>query len=88
MCSSDLAQQGYQAIGEFLPTATALSDIYNKQGLGPYNQATAEAEVFNTADAAAAAQKRKKLSALEQAAFGGAAGTSQGALARERQGSF
>ena len=82
------AQQGYQAIGEFLPTATALSDIYNKQGLGPYNQATAEAEVFNTADAAAAAQKRKKLSALEQAQFGGQAGTSQGALARERQGSF
>ena len=82
------AQQGYQAIGEFLPTATALADIYNKQGLGPYNQATAEAEVFNTADAAAAAQKRKKLSALEQAQFGGQAGTSQGALARERQGSF
>lgn len=82
------AQQGYQAIGEFLPTATQLSDIYNKQGLGPYNQATAEAEVFNTADAAAAAQKRKKLSALEQAQFGGQAGTASGALARERQGSF
>ena len=82
------AQQGYASIGEFLPTATTLSDIYNKQGLGPYNQQTAEAEVFNTADAAAAARKRKKLSALEQAQFGGQAGTAQGALGRERQGSF
>ena len=82
------AQQGYQAIGEFLPTATQLGDIYAKQGLGAYDQATAESEIFGTAGASEAAQKRKKLSALEQAQFGGSAGTSQGALARERQGSF
>ena len=78
------AQQGYTNIAEFLPTATTLGDIYNKQGLGPYNQATAEAEVFNTADAAAAAQKRKKLSALEQAQFSGSSGTSNNALNRDR----
>ena len=82
------AQQGYQTIGEFLPTATKLSDIYANQGLGAYDQAVAEAEVFGTANAAAAAQKRKKLSQLEQAAFGGASGTAQGALARDRAGAY
>ena len=82
------AQQGYQTIGEFLPTATKLGDIYANQGLGAYDQAVAEAEVFGTATAAAAAQKRKKLSQLEQATFGGQAGTAQGALARDRAGAY
>jgi hypothetical protein len=82
------AQQGYATIGEFLPTATQLGDIYAKQGLGAYNQATAESEIFNTANAADAARKRKKLAQLEQASFGGAAGTAQGALARDRAGNF
>ena len=82
------AQQGYGQIGEFLPTATTLGDIYQKQGLGPYTQTTAEQEVFGTAGAAEAARKRKKLTQLEQAQFGGTSGTAQGALARERQGAF
>ena len=82
------AQQGYTSIGEFLPTATALADIYNKQGLGQYDQATAEAEIFNTADAAAAARKRKRLSELERASFGGSSGTSSGALSRDRAGAY
>jgi len=82
------AQQGYGAIAEFLPTATKLGDIYSQQGLGAYDQATAEKEVFGTAGAADAARKRKKLSQLEQAAFSGQAGTAQGALARDRAGSI
>jgi hypothetical protein len=82
------AQQGYATIGEFLPTASQLGDIYAKQGLGPYTQTTAESEIFNTANAADAARKRKKLAQLEQASFGGAAGTAQGALARDRAGNF
>ena len=82
------AQQGYQTIGEFLPTATKLSDIYANQGLGAYDQAVAEAEVFGTANAAAAAQKRKKLSQLEQASFQGQYGGAQGALARDRAGAY
>ena len=82
------AQQGYGTIGEFLPTAEKLGDIYSKQGLGAYDQTTAEREVFGTAGAAEAAQKRKKLTQLEQAQFGGQAGTAQGALDRGRQGSF
>ena len=82
------AQQGYSTIGEFLPTAEKLGDIYAKQGLGAYDQATAESEVFNTANAAEAARKRKKLAQLEQAQFGGTSGQAQGALARDRAGSI
>lgn len=82
------AQQGYQTIGEFLPTATKLADIYQQQGLGPYTQGTAEQEIFGTQGAAAAAQKRKKLTQLEQATFGGQSGTAQGALARDRAGAY
>ena len=82
------AQQGYGTIAEFLPTAEKLGDIYSKQGMGAYDQATAEQEVFGTAGAAEAAKKRKRLTQLEQAQFGGQSGTSQGALDRGRQGSF
>lgn len=82
------AQQGYGTIAEFLPSATKLGDIYAGQGLGAYDQATAEQEVFGTAGAAEAARKRKKLSELERATFGGQAGQAQGALARDRAGSI
>lgn len=82
------AQQGYATIGEFLPTATKLGDIYQNQGLGAYNQTTAEKEIFGTAGAAEAAQKRKKLTQLEQAQFGGSSGTAQTALEKGRQGAF
>jgi len=73
------AQQGYTDIAGVLPRASQLSDIYNQ---GPYTQQTAEAEVFNTAGGAAAAAKRKKLSALEQATFSGQSGV--GALGRDK----
>ena len=63
--------------------------VFQPVGGGPAADAThRRTEHVHPADAAAAAQKRRKLSALEQAQFGGSAGTSQGALARERQGSF
>lgn len=82
------AQQGFQAIGEFLPTAQKLGDIYATQGMGPYDQLTAEQEVFGTEGAAGAATKRKKLSELEKAAFGAQSGLAQGALARDRAGAY
>ena len=82
------AQQGYGTIAEFLPTAEKLGDIYSKQGLGDYTQGTAEQEIFGTAGAADAARKRKKLTQLEQAQFGGSSGQAQGALARDRAGSI
>ena len=78
------AMQGYETIGGYLPTASKLSDIYGVQGVGPYDQATAEADVFGTAGSALAQAKRKKLTQLEQAAFSGQSGTSQGALSRDR----
>lgn len=82
------AQQGYQTIADILPSATKLSDIYAKQGLGPYNQAVAEQEVFGISGAADAAQKRRKLAQLETAQFSGSVGAAGGALGRERAGQF
>lgn len=86
--TKDQAQQGYRQVAEVLPGASKLGDIYANQGLGPYTQQTAEQEIFNVPGAAEAAAKRRKLSALEQAQFAGQAGTTQGALARERAGAF
>ena len=73
------AQQGYTDIAGMLPTASKLSSIY---GQTPYTQGTAEAEVFNTAGAADAIAKRKRLTGLETAAFSGSSGV--GALNRDR----
>ena len=73
------AQQGYTEIAGLLPRASQLADIYGQQ---PYNQATAEAEVFGTQGAAEAAARRKKLTALEQAQFSGQSGV--GALGRDK----
>jgi hypothetical protein len=65
-----------------------LGNIYAKQGLGEYTQTTAEQEVFGLTGSAEAERKRRKLSELEQAQFAGSSGAAQGALARERAGSF
>jgi hypothetical protein len=73
------AQQGYTDVAAMAPRGGQLADIYKQ---GPYTQQTAEAEVFNTAGAAEATAKRKKLTALEQAAFSGSSGV--GALDRDR----
>lgn len=86
--TSQQAREGFQAISEFLPTATKLGDIYAKQGMGPFTQTTAEAEVFGTTGAAEAAQKRKRLTQLETAQFSGQVGAAGGALGRERAGQF
>ena len=75
------AQQGYGAIAEFLPTGEKLSQIYQES---PYTQAQAEQEIFNLADSAEAAKRRKKLSQLETSAFSGSSGTGAGALSRDR----
>jgi hypothetical protein len=73
------AQQGFADVAQMAPRGGLLSEIYNE---APYNQATATAEVFGTAGAAEAAQKRRKLTALEEATFSGQSGLGQGALAR------
>jgi hypothetical protein len=86
--TGEQARQGYQTIGSLLPRASQLGDIYAKQGMGPFTQTTAEAEVFGTPGSVEAATKRRKLTELEQAQFGGTSGIAQGALSRERAGQF
>jgi hypothetical protein len=73
------AQQGYTDVAQMVPTGSKLADIYGQQ---PYTQQTAEAEVFNSAGAAEAATKRKKLKSLEEASFSGSSGV--GALGRDK----
>ena len=75
------AQQGYGAIAEFLPTGQKLSEIYQES---PYTQTQAEQEIFNLANSAEAAKKRKRLSQLETGSFSGSSGMSGGALSRDR----
>ena len=73
------AAAGYADVAQMAPRGSELSAIY---GQGPYGQSEAEAEVFNTGGAAEAARKRKKLTALETAQFGGSSGV--GALGRDK----
>lgn len=77
------AQQGFETVAQVAPRGGQLAEFYKES---PYTQTTAEQEVFNLAGSAAAAQKRKKLTALETAAFSGQAGV--GALARDRAGAL
>jgi len=86
--TGEQARQGFQTVAGVLPRASTLGSIYGKQGLGDYTQATAEQEVFGLTGAAEAERKRRKLSELEQAQFGGSAGVAGGALGRERAGQF
>lgn len=83
--TGETARQGYQAVAGMLPRAQQLSEFYKES---PYTQQTAEQEIFNLAGGTEAANLRKKLTQKEQAAFGGKAGTTAGALGRERAGSF
>ena len=86
--TGEQARQGFNVISEFLPTAQKLGDIYSKQGLGAYDQATAEQEVFAIPGSAEAGRKRRKLAELETAQFSGSSGMTGGALGRERAGQF
>ena len=77
------AQQGFATVAQVAPRGGQLAEIYKQD---PYTQQTAEQEVFNLAGSAQAAQKRKKLTELETAAFSGKSGL--GALARDRAGAL
>ena len=77
------AQAGYTNVAELAPRGSELSAIY---GQDQYGQTQAEAEVFNTAGAADAAKRRKKLTALETAQFSGSSGV--GALGRDRASNY
>lgn len=62
------ALKGYEAIGEVLPTASKLGDIYGDK----YTQETAEQEVFK--GLASAKRKRQQLAEREIATFSGSSG--------------
>ena len=79
------ARRGYEAIAEAGPRGSQLAAIY---GQDAYGQTEAEQEAFGLTGSAAATQKRKKITGLETAAFGGQSGTTVGALSRDRAGSF
>jgi len=76
------AQEGYQAIGTILPTATKLGEIYKDT----YTQDIAEQEVFK--GTASAQRKRQKLVALEEAQFAGSSGRLRTGKATGNQGAF
>ena len=83
--TAEAARQGYQTVADVAPRGSQLAAIY---GQDAYGQAEAEQEVFGLAGSAEAGQRRKKLSELERSAFSGQAGTTAGALSRDRAGSF
>ncbi len=83
--TAEKARAGYQAASPIIERGRQLSDFYQES---PYTQKTAEEEIFGLSGAAEASAKRKKLTALEQASFEGRAGTTGGALSRDRAGSF
>jgi len=83
--TAEAARQGYQAAVPIIQRGGQLAGFYGEE---PYTQATAEEELFNLSGSAGAAQKRKKLTALEEAQFSGRAGMTGGALARDRAGAY
>jgi hypothetical protein len=71
------AQAGYATIGEELPTATKLGNIYSETGT-TYGQADAESATFK--GLASAKRKKEKLIATEEAAFQGSSGVGEAGL--------
>jgi len=86
--TGEQAREEFQNVATVLPRTSTLADIYAKQGMGPYGQATAEAEFFGTTGSVEATRMRGKLKQLEEAQFSGTSGAAQGALARERAGQY
>jgi hypothetical protein len=83
--TKDQAMTGFQTVADVAPRGSQLAEFYNRP---TYGQMEAEQEVFNLEGAVASRKKRQELVGLEQAAFGGRAGASQGALGRERAGNL
>lgn len=73
--TKEQAQEGYQAIGAILPTATKLGEIYKDA----YTQDIAEQEVFKKL--ASAQRKRQQLASQEEASFSGSSGVLRSRLA-------
>ncbi len=83
--TAETARQAYQAAVPIIQRGGQLAGFYGEE---PYTQVTAEEELFNLPGSAGASQKRKRLTALEEAQFSGRAGMTGGALARDRAGAY
>ena len=81
--TGEQARQGFQTVAAIEPRARQLSSFYKEE---PLTQTDIESEVFGTTGSVEARKKRERIVGREQAAFSGSAGTTQGALARERAG--
>lgn len=84
--TADMARSNIPTIIEAATRGGQLSDIYARHGLGQYDQATAEEELYNLGKAAEAKKKREQLGALEQASWSGKTGV--GALESGRAGLY
>jgi hypothetical protein len=76
------AEAGYATIGEFMPTATKLGDIYKDN----YTQNLAEQEVFK--GTASAKRKRQQLAEQEVASFSGSSGRARTGQTSGNSGKF
>jgi hypothetical protein len=74
---------GYGTIGEIIPTAQKLGNIYSQSGI-KYDQTSGEQEFFKAN--ASAAGKRKQLESLEKSAFQSSSGTSKASFASQARG--
>jgi hypothetical protein len=83
--TGDEARRDYSKIAGGLERGGQLAAIYGQE---PYDQQTAETEIFDLAGSPQARQRRQKLIKQEEASFGGQTGLTGGALSRERAGSF
>jgi hypothetical protein len=79
------AREGYAAATPIIQRGGQLAGFYGEE---PYTQTTVEEELFNLPGSVGATQKRKKLTALEEAQFSGRAGMTGGALSRDRAGAY
>ena len=68
---------GYGNIGQVLPVAEKLGNIYSESEI-KYDQTAGESEFFKSN--ASAMEKRRRLASLERGAFSGSSGLGQGAL--------
>lgn len=83
--TKEQAVSGFQTVAESQPRGTQLSGFYNRP---TYGQMEAEQEVFKLEGATAARKKRKEITGLEKATFGGQTGLTAGALNRDRAGGY
>ncbi len=83
--TAERAREGFQTVAETLPRGGQLASFYKE---APLTQSEVESEVFGTTGAVEAKKRRERLVGREVASFAGSSGAAQGALARERAGSF